>query len=74
MPTAGSSDLSARRSDILDEFSSEEGDRDLTTLLLLCGDVESNPGPTDDDVEPPPQNQQTDEVSSDMRCFCKINR
>ncbi len=64
---------SSNLSSALDEFSLEEGDRDLRTLLLLCGDIESNPGPTDDDVGRPPQNQQTDEVSSDMYYFCKIN-
>ncbi len=36
---------------------------DRSTLVLLCGDIESNPGPKDNDVEPPRQKQKTDAVS-----------
>ncbi len=60
------------RPDILDHCNSEERDgqsispytADLSALLLLCGDVESNPGPTTTGEKPHPQSQQTEEVST----------
>ncbi len=59
------------------QFSSEHQGRqnmymytaDLSTLLQLCGDIESNPGPTDRNVEPPTQNQETDGVSIETCTF-----
>ncbi len=81
------------RQDILDYCNSEEREgqsispytADLSALLLLCGDVESNPGPTTTGEKPDPQSQQTEEVStSDIRlhdcCLleypgeCNVNR
>ncbi len=64
-PGADSGNSSTRRSDILDEFSLILDELtsvpDLSTLLLLlCGDVESNPGPADS-----PQNQGTAKVGID---------
>ncbi len=59
------------------QFSSEHQGRqnmymytaDLSTLLRLCDDIESNPGPTDRDVDPPTQNQETDEVGIETCTF-----
>ena len=64
--------------DILDQFNLEYQARqnismytaDLSRLLLLCGDIESNPGPTDRDEDSVTQNQQTDEVSTGI-CICQ---
>ncbi len=65
--------------DILDEFASEDGNRlkifvymaDLRTLLLLCGDIESNPGPSNGDRKP--QNQETDGVGLHIFIFLQNN-
>ncbi len=79
-PKVDTGDSSWRRSDITDEFT--PGDRgehsipmytaDLSTLLLQCGDIESNPGPTDEDVKRPHLNQKSGEVSRDMHA-CKLS-
>ncbi len=75
-PCADTGDSSWGRSDITDEFRSGDGHRgehsismytaDLSTLLLQCGDIEPNPGPTDEDVKPPHLNHKSSEVSRDM--------
>ncbi len=73
-----SKDSPSGEPDILDQLNSEHRGRqnismytaDLSKLLLLCGDIESNPGPTDRDEDPVTENQQTDEVSTEI-CICQ---
>ncbi len=72
-PGADSRNSSSGRSDILDEFRLNHGKRqiisiytaDLSTLLLLCGDIESNPGPANTGLKPPPRNRRRARVSID---------
>ncbi len=73
-PSEDSRDPPEGGQDILHQFNSEYNSMymaNLSSLLLLCGDVESNPGPTDRDEGPATQNLQTDEVSLEI-CICQI--
>ncbi len=76
-PSENSRDSPVGGPDIPDQFNSEYRARqnismytaNVHRLLLLCGDIESNLGPTDRDGDPLTQNQQTDGVSVNI---CKF--
>ncbi len=61
-PPAGGPDIQARQN--IPMYTA-----DLSRLLLLCGDIESNPGPTDRGADCVTRNQQTDDVSVEICIF-----
>ena len=72
MPSEDIRDPPAGEPDKLDQFKSEHRVRqnismyttNLSRLLLLCGDIESNPGPSDRDGDSLTMNQEIDGVSA----------
>ncbi len=76
-PSPGSRYSMAGRSNIAGELILKDSNNsmstaDLSTLLLLCGDIESNPGPADRDVELPRENRQTGTVRLRIFFFEKL--
>ena len=82
-PGSDSRNSSAGLCDIVDEVSFDDGNRqnistyttDVRSLLLLCGDIESNPGPATTGLKPPPRNRRIARVSLDIffflqKCTC----
>ncbi len=57
---------------ILKDSNNAMSTADLIMLLLMCGDIESNPGPADRDVDLPQQNRQMDRVRPEIFIIGKI--